>query len=137
VTAVSSNPSLIPTPTIDYTSPNSFGQLTFIPTATGFGSATVVVTVDDGGASNSRTSRSFTVTVNQPSSQPLLQISAFPSVNLKVLGHIGTAYQLEYATSMPPTMIWYPLLNFTQTNGTQVFNLIATNPLIFYRAVQQ
>jgi hypothetical protein len=67
VTAASSNPALIPAPSVNYTSPNATGSLTFTPQGGG-GSALITVTVNDGGAQNPATSRAFTVTVagNQP-----------------------------------------------------------------------
>ena len=66
VTASSSNTGLIPTPTVNYTSPNTTGSITFTPVASAYGSATVTVTVNNGGASNNVVSRSFTVTVDSP-----------------------------------------------------------------------
>ena len=72
VSAVSSDPSIIPVPTVVYASPNSSGSLTFAPVADAAGTATVTVTIDDGGASNNLTSQTFAVTVvpapvvNQP-----------------------------------------------------------------------
>src|SRR5208337_1042672 len=50
VTASSSNPSLIPTPTVNYTSPNTTGSITFTPVTYASGSALITVTVNDGGA---------------------------------------------------------------------------------------
>jgi len=64
VTASSSNPGLIPQPTVNYTSPNSTGTLRFTPVAQANGVATITVTVNDGGASNNVVTRSFTVTVS-------------------------------------------------------------------------
>ena len=61
VTASSNNTSLI-SPTVNYTSPNSTGTLTFTPAANSFGSATITVTVSDNSGS---TSVQFTVTVDQ------------------------------------------------------------------------
>ena len=72
VTASSSNTALIPTPAVIYTSPNTNGSLTFTPAANGFGSATITVTVNDGGASNNVVSRNFTVTVNPVNQSPTL-----------------------------------------------------------------
>ncbi|MBC8096498.1 MAG: fibronectin type III domain-containing protein, partial [Akkermansiaceae bacterium] len=63
ITAASSNPGLIPNPSVSYTSPNSTGSLAFTPVANVSGSATITVTVNDGGAGGI-TIRTFTVTVN-------------------------------------------------------------------------
>ncbi len=72
VTARSSNPALIPDPTVTYTSPNTTGTLRFTPVAFGFGTASITVTVDDGGASNNLVTRTFTVTVNPVNQPPTL-----------------------------------------------------------------
>ena len=69
VTAVSSNPGLIPNPTVSYTSPNSTGALSFAPATNSYGTAVITVTVNDGGASNNTVAQSFTVTVNSVSQQ--------------------------------------------------------------------
>ncbi|MCH2211511.1 MAG: Ig-like domain-containing protein, partial [Fuerstiella sp.] len=71
VTASSSNPSLIPDPTVTYTSPNATGSLAFTPAPGQSGTATITVTVEDGGvdndlnttADNATFSRTFDVTV--------------------------------------------------------------------------
>src|SRR5262249_52518302 len=70
VTATSSNPSLIPNPTVNYTSPNATGSLTYAPVAFASGSSTITVTVDDGGTSNNIISRAFTVNVNSVNQAP-------------------------------------------------------------------
>jgi hypothetical protein len=72
VTASSSNTGLIPNPTVTYTSPNSTGSLSFTPVANANGTATVMVTVNDGGPSNNIVSRTFTVTVNAVNDPPAL-----------------------------------------------------------------
>jgi len=63
VTAVSSNPSLLPNPAVSYSSPNATGSLSYTPVAATSGSATITVTVNDGGTTNSVATRSFLVTV--------------------------------------------------------------------------
>jgi hypothetical protein len=70
VTAASSNPGLIPNPTVTYTSPNATGTLTFTPVTNAFGSVQITVTVDDGQPLNNTITRSFAVTVNQTTSAP-------------------------------------------------------------------
>ena len=48
-TAVSSDPTVVPNPTVEYTSPSSTGTLKFTPVANVFGTATITVTVADNG----------------------------------------------------------------------------------------
>lgn len=67
ISAISSNPGLIPNPVVNYSSSNSAGTLTFTPAAKGSGMATLTVTAhDDGGTANGgsdTTVQSFTVQV--------------------------------------------------------------------------
>jgi len=72
LTAASSNLGLIPNPTVTYTSPNANGTLTFTPVANAYGTATINVTVNDGGAVNNILTRTFTVTVVPSGGQPAL-----------------------------------------------------------------
>jgi hypothetical protein len=74
VTAVSSNPSLIPAPTVQYTSPNSTGTLLLRPAADAFGTATITVIVNDGQPADNTVARSFLVEVVPVNDLP--QISA-------------------------------------------------------------
>src|SRR6266545_571488 len=74
VTAVSSNPSLIPAPAVQYTSPNSTGALLLRPAADAFGTATITVIVNDGQPADNIVARSFFVTVTAVNDLP--QISA-------------------------------------------------------------
>lgn len=63
VTATSSNTTLLPNPTVIYTSPNSTGTLTFKPNAGQSGTAVVTVTVNDNWTVNNLFARTFTVVV--------------------------------------------------------------------------
>ena len=65
ITATSSNPALIPNPTITYTSPSATGLLRFAPATGVGGTANITVTVNDGGSANSTVTRTFAVTVNR------------------------------------------------------------------------
>jgi hypothetical protein len=65
VTATSSNPTLIPNPTVTYASPAATGTLRFTPAANAGGTATITVTVNDGGSTPNTVTRTFTVTVNR------------------------------------------------------------------------
>jgi large repetitive protein len=67
VTATSSNTSLIPNPTVGYTSPNATGTLSFAPVANANGTATITVTVSDGSLA---AVRQFTVTVTAVNDAP-------------------------------------------------------------------
>ena len=81
ITATSSNPSLIPNPSITYTNPNTTGTLTFTPVAYGIGTAKITVTLmDNGGTANNgidTTVTSFNVTVNAVNQPP--QLTAIPN----------------------------------------------------------
>jgi hypothetical protein len=72
VTAVSSNTTLIPNPTVTYTNGYTTGKLTFTPVANAVGITTISVTVNDGGTNNNIVIRNFTVTVNSTNLSPTL-----------------------------------------------------------------
>lgn len=79
VTATSSNTSLIPNPTVSYSSPNATGSLSFTPVADAFGTATITVTVNDGQAASNTSSQTFTVTVNAVNDPPTLSAISNPA----------------------------------------------------------
>ena len=64
LTATSSNPSVIPNPTVVYTSPNSTGQLVLTPAANASGSAIITVTVNNGQLLYNLFKQTFTVNVS-------------------------------------------------------------------------
>ncbi|MDB6032866.1 MAG: Repeat family, partial [Verrucomicrobiales bacterium] len=72
LTAVSSNPSLLPNPSVSYTSPGSTGSCNLSPIANASGTAIVTITVNDGGSLNNIISQSFTVTVNPVNDAPTI-----------------------------------------------------------------
>ena len=76
VSAVSSNPGLIPNPSINYTSPNATGTLTYAPLPDVSGQAIILVTVmNSGGTANggiNTLTRTFTVTVTPVNQAPTL-----------------------------------------------------------------
>jgi co-chaperonin GroES (HSP10) len=75
ITATSDNTGLIPNPTVNYTSPNTTGTLTFTPVLNQSGSALITVTVNDGGGTANGGAetivRTFTVTVNAVNDAPV------------------------------------------------------------------
>lgn len=130
VTASSSNPALIPTPTVSYTSPNATGSLTFTPAAAAYGSATITVTVNDGGASNNVISRTFTVTVNPVNQVPTLTTLANLSIDenagLQTVGlsgiSSGAANESQTltvtASSSNTGLVPTPIVTYTSPNAT-------------------
>ncbi len=79
VTASSNNSALV-NPSVNYTSPNSTGTLTFTPAANSFGMATITVTVSDDGGANT-TSVQFLVTVNFVNAAPTINTPANVTIN--------------------------------------------------------
>lgn len=82
VTALSSNPALIPNPTVTYTSPANSGSLRFTPVANQSGNATITVTVkDNGGTTNGGVdtiTRTFLVSVTAVNDPPTLSAIGNP-----------------------------------------------------------
>ena len=129
VTASSSNPGLIPTPTVTYTSPSTTGSLTFTPVASAYGSVTVTVTVNDGGASNNVISRSFNVTVNQLNQPPTISSitnrviamsSATPPIPFTIADAETAASSLVlYRSSDNPTLVQTAGIVFGGSNANR------------------
>ncbi len=63
ITATSSNTTLMPNPTITYTSPGTTGTLNYKPNAGQFGTTIITVTANDNWTVNNTTVRTFTITV--------------------------------------------------------------------------
>ncbi|MCA9129611.1 MAG: tandem-95 repeat protein [Planctomycetales bacterium] len=134
VSAVSSNPALIPNPTVDYSSPNSTGSLRYTPIANQFGSAVITVSVrDNGGTTNGGVdliTRSFTVTVTGVNDVPTLDAIANPpavledaalqTVNLSGIsaGQGESQTLVITATSNNPSLIPDPTVLYTSPNLT-------------------
>ena len=82
VTAVSDNPGLIPDPTVTYASPDATGSIAFTPVADQFGTATITVTLEDGGIDNNISTpedngsilRTVTVIVAPVNDEPTLDV---------------------------------------------------------------
>lgn len=130
VTASSSNPGLIPNPAVTYTTPNTTGTLLLTPVANANGTATITVTVNDGGLLNNLFSRTFTVTVNPVNDAPTLNALNNLTLNVSAgqqtvsLAGIGTGAANESqalaitATSSNPGLIPTPAITYTSPNST-------------------
>jgi hypothetical protein len=68
VSATSSNPALVPDPTVTYSSPDATGTLAYAPAANQSGTATITVTLRNAGADTF--SRTFTVSVTAVNQAP-------------------------------------------------------------------
>jgi uncharacterized repeat protein (TIGR01451 family) len=135
VTATSDNPTLIPNPTVNYSSPAATGTISFAPLTNQFGSALISVTVsDDGGTSNGgidSVTRTFTVTVtnvndpptlNAPTNFTIIEDAGFQTVNLNGISAGPTNENTQTititATSGNTSLIPNPTVNYTSPNPT-------------------
>jgi hypothetical protein len=82
ITAVSSDPSVIPNPSIQYTQGSAFGTLKFTPVANASGTVTITVTVtDNAGTANGGANsvvQTFTVDVGPVADRPGIDIAPTP-----------------------------------------------------------
>ena len=134
VTATSSNPTLVPNPTVTYTSPNATGTLGFTPVANEFGTATITVIVqDNGGTANggvAAVTNTFTITVTAVNDAPTLATLAnltltegagLQTVNLSGLSSgpgDGAQVLTVTASSSAPSLIPNPSITYTSPNAT-------------------
>ncbi|MFN9987232.1 MAG: hypothetical protein ACK52S_16920, partial [Pirellula sp.] len=146
VTATSDKPSLIPNPSISYTSNNTTGTLSFTPVADQFGTAIITVTVEDGGldgdlattADNAVYSRSFPVAVTPVNDTPTLDTinnvtiaedASQQTVNISgIAAGGGESQNLRVsATSSNTLLVPNPGVSYTSANttGSIVFTPVA------------
>jgi hypothetical protein len=134
LTALSGNSSIIPDPTVTYTSPNSTATLTFTPVSGAYGSASITVMVDDGGVVSNTIIRSFTVNVlpvnDPPTLAPLSNLSLDENAEAQVVNLSGitagtgeTQSLTVTAASSNPGLIPDPTVTYTSPNtaGTLAF----------------
>jgi hypothetical protein len=137
VTATSSNPALIPNPSVTYTSPDSTGSLSFTPVAGQSGTATITVTVtDDGGTANGGVNtfvRTFTVTVSPPITTPgFVAVVPDPENPGKGLLVINGTNSLDLITVLPVgnrTLVMVPLSGVLQYFDNSSFDRVLINAL--------
>ncbi len=123
VTATSSNPSLISTFNVNYTSPNTTGSLNYSPIADAFGTAIITVKVkDSGGTFNGgidEITRTLTVTVNSVNDAP--SFTKGPDFNVILDAPAQTfpnwATNIDYGAANESGQ----LLTFVLTNSNNAF----------------
>jgi hypothetical protein len=134
VTAVSSDTTIIPTPSVSYTSPSTTGSLSFTPVPNANGQVTITVTVDDGQTNNNLFTRKFTVTVNavndRPTLDPISNVTINEDAGLQTVNLTGISsgapneiQTLSITTSSSnPGLIPAPTVNYTSPNATGSLN---------------
>ena len=141
VIAVSSNTGLIPDPSVTYTTPQATGTLQFTPVADASGTATITVTVEDGGldndlstaGDNARLVNSFAVTVIPVNDIPTLDAiadltinaGAPESVNLSGIAAGGGETQLLKVTAISNNtgLIPSPIVTYTSPDSSRMISL--------------
>ena len=137
MTASSSNTGLIPNPAVTYTTANTTGSIAFTPVVDQSGTATITVTVEDGGLDNNLStagdnatfSRTFDVTVSASNDTPTLNAlsnlsiaedASEQTVNLAgVTAGGGESQPLRVtATSSSTGLIPNPAVTYTTANAT-------------------
>jgi hypothetical protein len=126
-TAASSNPSLIPTPAVNYTSPDASGWLTFTPAPGAAGSAVITVTANNGEPANNLVSRSFTVTIHPVYLAPTLAAisdvtidegAAAQTISLSGISP-GSGQAVTFTTSSSnPALIAPPTISYSSPDAT-------------------
>jgi molybdopterin-guanine dinucleotide biosynthesis protein A len=143
VTATSNNPTLIADPLVTYVSDQSTGSLSLTPLTDQSGTATITVTVTDGGLdellSTTEDNASFTTTfdvivsavndsptINQPSDLALLEDAVTQLVSLAGItaGVSETQPLTVTATSNNPTLIADPLVTYVSDQSTGLLSLM-------------
>ena len=145
ITAVSSDPSIVPDPTVAYTFDDTTGVLSYTPAADQHGTVTITVTATDAGldgvlgtADDGVTTQTFDITVvpvnDPPTIDPLpdvnlLEDSTPAAVNLSGITS-GAANEIQdlmvTAVSSDPSIVTNPVVTYSSpdTTGTLVYSLI-------------
>jgi hypothetical protein len=131
ISAVSSDPDLLPNPVIHYNTPAVSGELILAPVSGATGSSRVTISVEDDGNGSNTTTRTFEVTIF---ARPFLEISrSGESVSISFNTVSGKSYSMEYrdATSDGP---WNSITNVPGTgNRTTLVDGPISDASRFYR----
>ena len=139
VNAFSSNPALLPTPTVNYSSPNTTGTLSFTPAINSYGVVVMTVMVDDGGSISNTIIRTFGVTVVAP--PPLTNAIITPNsvFAYKLTPPVANQDQFSYSLGAGapagvsimsskktgPLLVWKP--DSSQASTTNLISIIVTD----------
>lgn len=133
VAASSSNPGLIPNPTVDYVSPQTTGSLSFRPVAGAVGSAVITVVVNDGQPRSNLVTRTFNVTVASAPviaavpNQVISEDRVGPTINITIADADSTLSAITLsATSSNPTLVPNATLSPGGTAGSRTLVITPT-----------
>jgi gliding motility-associated-like protein len=122
------NATLIPNPTLTYTSGSSVGSIAYTPTADLSGTATITIIIDDGQSTNNILQQDITITVTEINDQPTLDAISDPAVidedapeqtiNLSGITAGGGENQILTVTAVSgnTSLIPNPIVNYTNSN---------------------
>ena len=129
ISATSSRPDLVLSPTVSYVSPESTATLRIAPMLNNSGIATITVTIDDGQPANNRFSRTFIVTVKAPNSPPRLDAIAGVTIaeDTKPKTILLTGIEAGRADAQPltvtavsslPALLPHPVVSYVSPSST-------------------
>lgn len=135
ITAVSSNPNLVPDPVVTISNDGVPGFITFAPAKDAFGSATITVTVNNQQPINNIIARTFTVTIYSVNDAPTLDTIADVTIEsgagpqLITLSGIGSGADNEAqllsisAESSEPEIIPAPQVIYSSPDGARTLHI--------------
>ena len=129
LTARSDNPSIVPHPTVHYTSPNSTGELIVTPSA--LGTAILTVVADDGDLVSHAISRTFTVTVSDVPLRLTIQRAGANGVVTWPYPASGYGLERSFANTTPWT--WTAVVDSPTVSADQQFMTLQAASMEVYR----
>jgi hypothetical protein len=140
VTATSSNPALIPTPAVIYSSPKSSGSLSFTPAPNASGNVTLTLVVtDDGGTANggsNRLVRSLSVRIRAVNDAPGFTAGLDQTVSATAGAQLVAGWASNFspgpADEAAQTLLDYSIVSNTQPNLFSVAPAIGANGTLTY-----
>ncbi|TWU60075.1 Matrixin [Rubripirellula tenax] len=144
VTATSDNTSLIPNPSVVYTSPAATGTLAFTPVTNAFGSVTITVTVEDGGldgdlattGDNATTTQSFVVNLANIDDSPVaeddfLNVDENTDIRIPAAALLANDTDPDIGPGTGEQLSVVPITEMTSTQGAIVTFNTSTNEFTY------